>query len=207
MWGERTRALAPALPPGDASETLPARPTVQASSLHLDSKVLSDLPSSFVDRTPGTWDPPGRTREPGGCAATRSRKRLVAAALPAAHPRPGRERESPSDRGAQVHIFLEGRATSRREASEDRSPEEHAPAPSSAARCSALPGSVPGLRSRSPYPDRGHRTPPTPALTNPPIGNVPGARQLPGDTRAQPPRFLPGAERSSPRSWPRLHKY
>lgn len=110
MWGERTRALAPALPPGDASETLPARPTVQASSLHLDLKVLSDLPSSFVDRTPGTWDPPGRTREPGGCAATRSRKWLVAAALPAAHPRPGRERESPSDRGAQVHIFLEGRA-------------------------------------------------------------------------------------------------
>lgn len=141
MWGERTRALAPALPPGDASETLPARPTLQASSLHLDSKVFSDLPSSFVHRTPGTWDPPGRTREPGGCAATRSRKRLVAAALPAAHPRPGRERESPSDEAPRCTSSSKaGRAwTSRREASEDRSPEEHAPAPSSAARCSALP--------------------------------------------------------------------
>lgn len=79
---------------------LQAQPTPQ--SLHLDSKGLSDLPSSSVDRIPGTWEPWGHT-------ATRFRKWLVAAVLPAANPRPGRECESPGDESAQVHIFLEGR--------------------------------------------------------------------------------------------------
>lgn len=141
MWGERTRALAPALPPGDASETLLARPTVQASSLHLDSKVLSDLPSSFVHRTPGTWDPQDAPGSPGaarphapGSGWWQLRFLRLTRAL-------GESVRTPVTEAPRCTSSSKaGRAwTSRREASEDRSPEEHAPAPSSAARCSALP--------------------------------------------------------------------